>query len=71
MEEHRIERNWKLRQARKAQRWTIAEASERVGVDVRTYSRWEQGNITPRLNSLKRLCDVFALPAEALGYPLF
>jgi transcriptional regulator with XRE-family HTH domain len=45
----------------------MAQASEKIGVDIRTYSRWEQGVGTPNLRSLKRLCEAFQISAQDLG----
>lgn len=62
--------NRKLRDARISRLWTIAEVSEKIGVDVRTYGRWELGSGKPRLTSLKQLCNLFDLSAEELGFAL-
>jgi len=62
--------NHKLRRARKTKSWTIAQASERVGVDVRTYSRWEQGIQTPQLAHLQLLCQIFSAAVEELGFDI-
>lgn len=59
--------NEQLRAARKAKRWPIALASERIGVSILTYSRWERGEQTPHLSTLDRLCQAFEMSPEALG----
>lgn len=61
-------RNHDLYQARKNRKWSQEEVARRIGVDVRTYARWEQGNAIPRLPSLKRLCDVFKMKPDQLGF---
>jgi transcriptional regulator with XRE-family HTH domain len=48
----------------------MAEVSEKIGVDVRTYGRWELGTGKPRLTSLKQLCELFELSADELGFVL-
>ena len=63
-------RNKKLRDARRRRQWTMAQASEKIGVDIRTYSRWEQGERRPKLSSLKRLCEVFKISAQELGFDI-
>jgi DNA-binding XRE family transcriptional regulator len=63
-------KNKKLQDARRRRQWTIAQASEKIGVDIRTYSRWEQGERRPNLSSLKRLCEVFKISAQDLGFDI-
>jgi transcriptional regulator with XRE-family HTH domain len=48
--------------------WTLKEAAERVGVDVQTFWRWEHYEQWPHPYSLRRLCAVFAMSAEELGF---
>jgi transcriptional regulator with XRE-family HTH domain len=59
-----------LRDKREAYHWTIEEVSAKIGVDPRTYRRWEHGEQRPHLHSLKRLCTVFESSAEDLGYSI-
>jgi transcriptional regulator with XRE-family HTH domain len=58
----------KLRAVRKQHKWSQEQASEQLGVDARTYCRWERGYHTPGLRQLRRLCDVFGVPPEELGF---
>lgn len=60
--------NQKLRKKRETHHWTIEEVSAKIGVDERTYRRWEQGEQRPHFHSLKRLCILFKSSAEDLGY---
>ncbi len=60
--------NHDLRSARRAKRWSMQVASERVGVDRVTYSRWERGEQTPHLSTLDLLCRAFEQSPEALGF---
>lgn len=62
--------NQKLRKKRETHQWTIEEVSAKIGVDVRTYRRWERGTQRPHFHSLKRLCALFESSAEDLGYDL-
>jgi len=62
--------NRKLRKKRETHNWTIEEISSMVGVDARTYRRWEHGEQRPRFHSLKQLCAIFESSAEDLGYDI-
>jgi transcriptional regulator with XRE-family HTH domain len=59
-----------LCRARKDKKWSQQEVARRVGVDVRTYARWEQGEAIPRLSSLRELCKVFNMTPDQLGFDL-
>ncbi len=48
--------------------WTLEEAAEAVGTVTQTFWRWENSVQWPRAYWLRRLCEVFDLPAEALGF---
>lgn len=60
--------NRKLEAARMHRRWSVALASEKVGVSVNTFNRWERGLQLPQLGTLDQLCNVFALSPEDLGF---
>lgn len=60
--------NEKLRAARKIKRWSMQVASERIGVDRVTYSRWERGEQDPHPSTLDLLCRAFDMPPEDLGF---
>ena len=60
--------NYKLKAARKRKMWTIPEAAEKVGVDPQTYWRWENQVHQPQAYSLRKLCKVFGMSAEDLGF---
>jgi transcriptional regulator with XRE-family HTH domain len=62
--------NERLQAVRKQYNWTIGQASERVGVDIRTYRRWERGNHTPHLRALRKLCEAFSMSVEELGFDI-
>ncbi|MBV9690512.1 MAG: AAA family ATPase [Ktedonobacteraceae bacterium] len=59
--------NERLRAARERKRWTQEELAARLETDFETVSRWERGETIPRSDFRRRLCDVFAMPAEELG----
>lgn len=60
--------NQRLRAARMSKRWSMATASEKVGVDRVTYSRWERGEQEPYISTLDMLCQAFGMSPEELGY---
>ena len=60
--------NEKLEAARMNKRWSVALASEKVGVSVNTFNRWERGLQVPQLGTLDQLCKAFALSPEDLGF---
>ncbi|HEX7736994.1 MAG TPA: helix-turn-helix transcriptional regulator [Ktedonobacteraceae bacterium] len=60
--------NGNLRSARKLKRWSMQIASERIGVDRVTYSRWERGGQEPHPSTLDLLCRAFDMSPEDLGF---
>ncbi|MBO0778518.1 MAG: helix-turn-helix transcriptional regulator [Ktedonobacteraceae bacterium] len=60
--------NRKLEAARLSKRWSIALASEKVGVSANTFNRWERGLQVPQLSTLDKLCQVFELSPADLGF---
>jgi transcriptional regulator with XRE-family HTH domain len=48
--------------------WTLEEAAEQVGVGLQTFWRWEHYEQWPHLYSLRKLCEVFGVSAEELGF---
>lgn len=57
-----------LETARHKQRWSLEEAAQRIGVDRATLSRWEKGESKPRAVNLRRLCDVYGMSPQELGF---
>ena len=53
-----------IREARKARGWTQAKAAEEIGVDVRAYQYWEQGEHMPELPNFFKLVNLFDLDAN-------
>ena len=53
-----------IRKARKARGWTQAKAAEEIGVDVRAYQYWEQGEHMPELPNFFKLVNLFDLDAN-------
>ncbi|GCE15322.1 helix-turn-helix transcriptional regulator [Tengunoibacter tsumagoiensis] len=61
--------NEKLINARLSKQWTQEEACEKLGVpSARTWQRWEREGVTPSLYFRKKLCEVFCLSLEDLGF---
>lgn len=57
----------KLRAARLDRHWTLAQAAEKVEVDINTLSRWERGKTRPHGYNIVRLCEVYARTPAELG----
>jgi transcriptional regulator with XRE-family HTH domain/tetratricopeptide (TPR) repeat protein len=49
-------------------RWSVAVASERAGVSVNTFNRWERGLQVPQLSTLDQVCRAFDMSPEELGF---
>lgn len=60
--------NQKLKFARMRKHWSITAASEKVGVDRVTFSRWERGEQVPHPTTLEMLCQAFNSSPEDLGF---
>lgn len=60
--------NTKLEQARLQRRWSVETASNKVGVSVNTFNRWERGLQVPQLETLDLLCKAFEMLPEELGF---
>ncbi len=60
--------NEKLVAARLHKRWSIAVASEKAGVSINTFNRWERGLQIPQLSTLDQVCKAFDLSPEELGF---
>jgi transcriptional regulator with XRE-family HTH domain len=54
------------RAARKRGEMTQADVAERIGVATEVYGRLERGLLMPSVPTLRRLCVVLKLPADAL-----
>ncbi len=62
-------RNYKLRQAREMRGWTQKDVADHIELpDVRTFRRWESGDALPSLRYRAKLCDVFEMDVEQLGF---
>src|SRR6266496_3175409 len=57
-----------LEAARMRKRWSVAVASEKAGVSVNTFNRWERGLQIPQLSTLDLLCKAFDMSPEELGF---
>src|SRR5690348_4960840 len=60
--------NEKLAAARLQKRWSIAVASEKAGVSINTFNRWERGLQVPQLGTLDQVCNAFGLSPDELGF---
>ncbi len=57
----------RLRQERERRGWSRQYVAEQINVDVVTVGRWERGERLPHPFYRQKLCDLFAMNAEALG----
>ena len=57
---------WKLQRLRKEKNLTQNELGERIGVDGRQISRYENGRVVPTDKILKRFGDFFGVSVEHL-----
>ena len=57
-----------LAQARQKRHWTLEEAAEALGVSVSTVERWEKGLARPQGYNIRRICEVYDLSSEMLGF---
>ena len=62
--------NSMLIRAREELDLTREEVASKIGVNPRTYYRWEQGLQKPSLYDFRRLCDFLHKEPEELGYTL-
>src|ERR1019366_1622604 len=60
--------NSMLQSARMKKSWTPEFVSQKVGVSLTTYMRWETGVQVPRPSSLSALCNVFEMSPAELGF---
>lgn len=63
-----LEANEKLRIARKQRNWSQEQAAAAIGIDRKTYIRWETGQNSPQPGTLDLACKAFKLSAEELGF---
>lgn len=62
--------NLLLQQARKARSWTQNQLAEYMNVSVSAVQSWESGRQSnPLPAQRKKLCELFQLPPEDLGFP--
>jgi transcriptional regulator with XRE-family HTH domain len=60
--------NDKLRIARIKKHLSETEVCRAIGADLRTYQHWESGKHIPQAYYRKKLCELFELSLEELGY---
>lgn len=63
-----LEPNEKLRIARQEKHWSQDRAAAEIGIDRKTYIRWENGQNYPQPGTLGLMCRAFGLSAEDLGF---
>ncbi len=60
--------NTRLRSERERRGWTREYVADKIGGEVRTIGRWERGTTSPSPFYRQRLCELFEMDAEALGF---
>ncbi len=58
--------NDRLRATRMFRKYTQQKAADSVGIALRSYQRYESGDIEPPFNSLIALADLFDVPVDFL-----
>jgi len=56
-----------LRYERKLRGWSQEDVASKVGCDLKSVLRWENGKSLPHPYSQQRLCELFGKNAEELG----
>ncbi len=65
--ENRLPRE-KLRAARNARYWSQGRAAAEIGVDRKTYQRWESGETDPHPYGIEQACRAFEMTAWELDF---
>jgi transcriptional regulator with XRE-family HTH domain len=60
--------NERLRSERAKRGWTRDYVAEQIGSDTQTIGRWERGYTSPSPYYRQRLCELFCMNAEELGF---
>lgn len=61
--------NERLRRERQRRGWTRGYIAEQIGIaDAKTIGRWERGAAFPRAFYLQKLCELFGVLAQDLGF---
>jgi transcriptional regulator with XRE-family HTH domain len=61
-------RNERLRQQRLLRHWRLRDLADQLGTTITTVNRWERGVQQPRAYYRVRLCALFDLTAQELGF---
>src|SRR5882724_12280613 len=57
-----------LHAARLKKSWTREFVCQKVGVSLKTYIRWETGQLIPSRDALQSLSEIFAMSLQELGF---
>jgi len=58
----------RIKELRKEAGWSQGELAEKVGTDARQISRYENGRITPSLDAIVRIAEVFNVSVDHLVF---
>ena len=61
--------NDKLKTKRLLQNWTQEQLAEKLGTTRVNINRWEKGSTVPGLFFRQKLCDIFNVSSDELGFP--
>ena len=56
----------KLKKLRRDKGWTQAKLAQYLNVDPSAIGKWEIYNVTPAIDTLKRICSLFDVPISYL-----
>jgi tetratricopeptide (TPR) repeat protein/DNA-binding XRE family transcriptional regulator len=63
-----LQRNESLRRLRIQRNWRIADLADQLGTTSTTVKRWERGSQQPSMYYRVKLCELFGVDAEELGF---
>ncbi len=58
-----------LRMARESRQLSREQVAVQIGTNRVNIGRWERGDASPNSSFMEKLCDLFQLPPEELGFP--
>ena len=56
----------RLKQLRLSNNFTLKEVSSAIGMSLMAYAHYEHGDREPSIETLKKICDFFDVPADYL-----
>lgn len=56
----------RIKELRVAKGFTLKEVSQEIGMSLMAYAHYEHGDREPSVETIKKLCDLFDVPADYL-----